>query len=98
MRAMASVPPPAGNGTIILTGFCGQACAAAKPGARHTTASAANVVISFLIVLTLSFDPIVQRSPRPAPSSLPGLTRQSIALTSTLCFRWMRGSSPRMTS
>ena len=29
---MKSVPPPAGNGTIILIGFCGQACASAAAG------------------------------------------------------------------
>src|SRR3954469_2385836 len=28
-RAKASVPPPAGNGTITVTGFSGQACATA---------------------------------------------------------------------
>src|SRR5215470_19172464 len=49
---MKSVPPPAGNGTIILMGFCGQLCAAASVGASSASASAATIVMMrFFIVL-----------------------------------------------
>jgi hypothetical protein len=44
-RAMKSVPPPAGNGTIILIDRCGQlwtgACAPAAPGNATASASVA---------------------------------------------------------
>src|ERR1700730_4531872 len=40
-RPMKSVPPPAGYGTIILIGFCGQDCAPATAVAIRRTAAAA---------------------------------------------------------
>jgi hypothetical protein len=40
-RAMKSVPPPAGNGTIILIARCGQACATAAVGKANASASMA---------------------------------------------------------
>src|SRR5262245_53936071 len=43
-RPMKSVPPPAGNGTIILIGRCGQACASAVAGrAQASTSKAASL-------------------------------------------------------
>src|SRR5262245_9957660 len=43
-RPMKSVPPPAGNGTIILIGRCGQACASAVAGrAQASTSMAASL-------------------------------------------------------
>jgi hypothetical protein len=38
--AMKSVPPPAANGTTILIGFDGQACAMASAGAKQTASAA----------------------------------------------------------
>ena len=41
-RANASVPPPAGNGTIMVTGLAGQAdCAVAAQGKRRQRRAAA---------------------------------------------------------
>jgi hypothetical protein len=41
-RATTSVAPPAANGTIILTGFAGHACANATRGASRRTTSIRN--------------------------------------------------------
>jgi hypothetical protein len=42
---MKSVPPPAGYGTIILIGFCGQDCAPATAVAIRRTAAAAATLL-----------------------------------------------------
>src|SRR5262245_4789400 len=39
IRAMPSVFPPAANGTMIVTGFCGQPCPSACTGAAKIEAS-----------------------------------------------------------
>src|SRR5439155_25632946 len=51
MRAMTSVPPPGGYGTMKRTGFAGQPCA----HARAAAASARTRTIAFLIEHPLRF-------------------------------------------
>src|SRR5262249_49626751 len=50
---MKSVPPPAGNGTIILIGFCGHACPCAGAGASAASASAAAIVVMIRLLIVL---------------------------------------------
>src|SRR4051812_31815230 len=40
-RVSTSVGPPAGNGTIIFTGFCGHVCAGASGAKAHASRNAA---------------------------------------------------------
>src|SRR5207245_5714709 len=54
VRAMMSVPLPGVNGTMILIGFAGQACAHAVVCAIHSAIPAASV-LNFLIGLLAGF-------------------------------------------
>jgi hypothetical protein len=50
MRAMLSDGPPAANGTITLTGDCGQACSRIWAGAAVPKRTAAPAAISIMLV------------------------------------------------
>src|SRR6188472_1910240 len=49
-RATTSVVPPAANGTTILTGFEGHACAAASAGTSARTAAAARRLHRYMLI------------------------------------------------
>src|SRR5436190_16955623 len=54
-RATTSVVPPAANGTTILTGFEGHACATARAGTRARTAAAARRFHRCMLIGLLRF-------------------------------------------
>jgi len=51
---MKSVPPPAGNGTIILIGLFGHVCAVVSAGVRHATTIATTTFFRTLLIFPSS--------------------------------------------
>ena len=54
MRAMMSLGPPAGNGTISLMGFVGKSCAAASVGNSESVNTVSSLRPIFMQVLLMA--------------------------------------------
>src|SRR6185295_2126773 len=55
-RARMSEPPPAGNGTISVTGFDGKLCAWARAEQTKAAPSAARIVRALVFITSLSLE------------------------------------------